>query len=61
VAAKKKKQKAVGVRLPPDVAELFDALVSQARDQVGPMGKVSENQVVVFLIVEEAKRRKIKR
>ena len=60
-AAKKRKPKSLGVRLHPDVAEAFEVLMADVRAQVGQFGTVSENQVVAILIVEEVKRRKIRK
>lgn len=58
-ASKKKQRKALTTYLPPDIAVVWDSIVEQVQSQV-PV-PVSESQVLLILVVEEAKRRKIKR
>ena len=50
-AAKKRKQKHLGVRVPPEVEELLTALVERMRQEAGPAARVSESSVVLALII----------
>lgn len=60
-AAKKRKQKHLGVRVPPEVEELLTALVERMRQEAGPAARVSESSVVLALIVQEVEKKGLKR